>query len=137
MLRQVRSFFAAHGEGRFSWYHRAYDDHNSKTLNRVGWRRVLRPDGTPISRRTTTDELSMGVREDETVEWLVDAGEFEKHVATGFDPKAVAQVLFDHGCLVKPENRSEAGRLNKNFNIPGQGSVRCYRITSRILELDL
>ena len=41
MLRAVRRFLEAHGEGRFTWWHRAADDHNAKTLNRAGFRRLL------------------------------------------------------------------------------------------------
>ncbi|MBI3102938.1 MAG: hypothetical protein HYY98_15515 [Burkholderiales bacterium] len=48
MLRQVRRFLESHGEGRFTWWHRAADDHNAKTLQRAGFRRMVDQDGKPI-----------------------------------------------------------------------------------------
>ncbi|NVO07787.1 MAG: DUF927 domain-containing protein, partial [Rhodoferax sp.] len=48
MLRQVRSFLEANGEGRFTYWHRASDDRVAKTLNKAGVRRMLNADGDPI-----------------------------------------------------------------------------------------
>ena len=53
MLRQVRGFLEAHGEGRFTWWHRAMDDHNAKTLMRAGFRRLIDEDDQPIKVQKT------------------------------------------------------------------------------------
>ncbi|WP_342129945.1 DUF927 domain-containing protein [Hydrogenophaga sp. OTU3427] len=138
ILRQVRNFFEMHGEGRFGYFHRVFDDHNSKTLYRAGWRRVLTADGRPISRRLSTDDPSLMVREDETLEWLVLPEVFRTEIAKGFDPDTVAQVLIDHGCLVKYQEKSGGSRSTTVVAVPGMAKrTRVYQITTKIFELDL
>ena len=44
---QVHTIPLSHGEGRFTWWHRAADDHNTKTLHRAGFRRMLNDRGEP------------------------------------------------------------------------------------------
>ena len=48
MLRQVRRFLENDGDGRFTMWHRAADDHAPKTLQRAGVRRMVNADGEPI-----------------------------------------------------------------------------------------
>lgn len=138
MLRQVRRFLEAHGEGRFTWWHRAADDHNSKTLHRAGLRRMLNDRGEPIKSNHDHatdygDRMPSGMGEGVTVEYFVLSEVFKSELCQGFDPQAVARVLQDHECLVT----KEAGRYNATERLPGLGLARCYRIPPRIFELDL
>lgn len=138
MLRQVRRFLEAHGEGRFTWWHRAADDHNSKTLHRAGLRRMLNDRGEPIKTNHDHasdygDRMPTGMGEGVTVEYFVLSEVFKSELCQGFDPQAVARVLLDHECLVT----KEAGRYNATERLPGLGLARCYRIPPRIFELDL
>ncbi|MDP3167235.1 MAG: DUF927 domain-containing protein [Hydrogenophaga sp.] len=138
MLRQVRRFLEAHGEGRFTWWHRAADDHNSKTLHRAGLRRMLNDRGEPIKSNHDHatdygDRMPSGMGEGVTVEYFVLSEVFKTELCQGFDPQAVARVLQDHECLVT----KEAGRYNATERLPGLGLARCYRIPPRIFELDL
>ncbi|MDP3809427.1 MAG: DUF927 domain-containing protein [Hydrogenophaga sp.] len=138
MLRQVRRFLEAHGEGRFTWWHRAADDHNSKTLHRAGLRRMLNDRGEPIKSNHDHaadygDRMPSGLGEGVTVEYFVLSEVFKSELCQGFDPQAVARVLQDHECLVT----KEAGRYNATERLPGLGLARCYRIPPRIFELDL
>lgn len=138
MLRQVARFLEAHGEGRFTWWHRAADDHSAKTLNRAGLRRMVNERGEPI--KTNSDHLSeygdkmpAALGEQVEVEYFVLAEVFRSEICQGFDPQAVARVLLEHECLTVKEE----GRLNVKERLPGIGNARCYRISPAIFKLDL
>lgn len=138
MLRQVRRFLEAHGEGRFTWWHRAADDHSAKTLNRAGQRRMLDDKGMPI--KTNGDhQVEYGERmpavlgENVSAEYFVLSEVFKTEICQGFDPQAVARVLAEHGCLVM----KEAGRYNATVRLPGMGNARCYHITPAIFDLEV
>lgn len=138
MLRQVVRFFEAHGEGRFTWWHRAADDHNTKTLHRAGFRRMLNDRGEPIKSNHDHatdygDRMPSGMGEGVTVEYFVLPEVFKGEICQGFDPQAVARVLLEHGCLT----RKEEGRFTIKERLPGMGPTWCYRIPARIFELDL
>jgi putative DNA primase/helicase len=138
MLRQVRRFLEAHGEGRFTWWHRAADDHSGKTLQRAGFRRMLNDRGEPI-KTNNEHKAEYGERmpaihgEKVSVEYFVLAEVFKSEVCQGFDGQAVAAVLAEHGCLVVKEK----GRHSVKERLPGLGLARCYCITPHIFELDL
>jgi putative DNA primase/helicase len=138
MLRQVRRFLEAHGEGRFTWWHRAADDHNTKTLHRAGMRRMIDDRGQPI--KTNADHgaeygprMSAAHGEGVTVEYFVLSEVFKSELCQGFDPQAVARVLLAHECLVPDKGRA----FDCKPRLPGMGPTRCYRIPARIFELDL
>lgn len=138
MLRQVRRFLEAHGEGRFTWWHRAADDHNSKTLHRAGFRRMVNDRGEPI--KTNSDHLSeYGDRmpatlgESVSVEYFVLTEVFRSEVCQGFDPQTVARVLLEHECLI----RKDADRFTIKERLPAMAPTWCYRIAPRIFELDV
>lgn len=138
MLRQVRRFLEAHGEGRFTWWHRAADDHNSKTLHRAGLRRMLNDRGEPIKTNHDHatdygDRMPATLGENVSVEYFVLSEVFKSELCQGFDAQAVARVLLEHGCLTV----KEPGRFNVTERLPGMGLTRCYRIAPRIFELDL
>jgi len=138
MLRQVRRFLEAHGEGRFTWWHRAADDHNSKTLHRAGFRRMVNDRGEPI--KTNSDHLSeYGDRmpatlgESVSVEYFVLTEVFRSEVCQGFDSGTVARVLLEHECLI----RKDADRFTIKERLPAMAPTWCYRIAPRIFELDV
>lgn len=138
MLRQVRRFLEAHGEGRFTWWHRAADDHNAKTLNRAGLRRMVNEKGQPIKndaehQREYGERMPAVLGEGVSVEYFVLSEVFKTEVCQGFDPQAVARVLLEHECLMT----KEPGRYNATERLPGLGLARCYRITPRIFEVDV
>ena len=137
MLRQVRRFLEAHGEGRFTWWHRAADDHSAKTLQRAGFRRLLSPDGKPI-KTDGAHEFEYGQRmaasdgERAAVEFFILPETFKSEICAGFAHETVARVLKDHGCLV-----TEAERFTVKPRLPGMGPARCYHIKPDIFALDL
>ncbi|SFU99971.1 putative DNA primase/helicase [Paenacidovorax caeni] len=137
MLRQVRRFLEAHGEGRFTWWHRAADDHNAKTLHRAGFRRMVGADGKPI-KNDAEHEREYGPRmpatlaEGVSVEFFVLPETFKSEVCQGFAHEAVAKVLAEHECLV-----ADAGRYTVKPRLPGVGLTRCYHIKPEIFALDL
>ena len=138
MLRQVRAFLELHGEGRFTWWHRAGDDHAAKTLHRAGYRRLIGEDGRPIKsdadhQREYGERMHSGAAEAVSVEYFIHAEVFRGEVCKGFDPAAVARVLLDHGCLIPDKGRP----YDCKPRLPGLGPTRCYRVTPEIFALDL
>ena len=135
MLRQVRRFLEQHGEGRFTQWHRAADDHNPKTLNRAGVRRMINADGQPIKtnaehQREYGERMPADLGENVSFEYFVLPECFKGEICQGFDAQAVARVLLEHGCLT-----AEAGHLTGSHRLPGIGKSRCYLITPKIFEL--
>lgn len=138
MLRQVRGFFEAHGEGRFTWWHRAADDHNAKTLQRAGFRRMVGEDGKPIKndhdhQREYGERMGPTDGEHVSVEYFVLPEVFRSELCKGFDAAAVSAVLLAHGCLAPDKGR----QYDCKPRLPGIGTSRCYRITSAIMALDV
>jgi putative DNA primase/helicase len=137
MLRQARRFLEQHGEGRFTMWHRAADDHSPKTLNRAGVRRMLNAESEPIKANTDHqreygERMPADLGENVTFEYFVLAEAFKSELCQGFDAQTVARVLLDHGCLIV-----EPDRLTVKTKLPGIGPARCYRITPALFALDL
>lgn len=146
MLRQVRGFLEAHGEGRFTWWHRATDDHNAKTLQRAGFRRLIDADGKPLKiqkvgytpgaskeDKELYDAMTAIDGEETRVEYFVLPEVFRTEVCRGFDYKAVCKVLLQHGCL-KPAKGRE---YDAKHRLPGLGLSWCYQFTPAIMELEI
>lgn len=138
MLRQVRSFLEAHGEGRFTWWHRAADDHSAKTLQRAGFRRMVNERGEPIKNdaeheRNYGEKMTPTNGESVSTEFFILPEVFRGEVCRGFDPESVCKVLADHECLMM----NEPGRHAKKVKLPGTGQARCYHIPARIFALEL
>lgn len=114
MLRQVRRFFEAHGEGRFTEWSRAADDHAPKTLHRAGFRKAIK------------DEAGDAV----SWEYYVFTETFRTELCEGFDPKAVLRILRDRECLEPDKGRP----FDCRTRLPGLGLTTCYRIKSSILD---
>ena len=138
MLRQVRGFLKAHGDGRFAMWHRGSDDHAPKTLQRAGVRRMLNEDGEPIKTNSQHvaefgDRMPAAVGEEVSYEYYVLAGTVINAVCKGLDVRAVCALLLEHGCLTV----KELGRYNIKTKLPGISSARCHLITSAIFDLDL
>ncbi|MEQ1804502.1 MAG: DUF927 domain-containing protein, partial [Burkholderiaceae bacterium] len=114
MLRQVRRFFEAHGDGRFTEWGRAEDDHAPKTLHRVGFRKPVKGIGAEL----------------ECWEYYALVDTFRTEVCEGFESKAVLRVLRDRGHLVTGTHE----RFERRERLPGVGLVNCYRIKSTIFD---
>ena len=138
MLRAVLRFLETHGEGRFTWWHRGADDHNAKTLQRAGFRRMLNADGEPIKTNSQHaqeygDKMPATLGGDVSVEFFILSETFRAEVCQGFDYQAVCRVLLEHGCLIQERE----GRLESRQRLPGLGLSNCYRISSKIFSLDI
>lgn len=136
MLRQVRTFFEAHGDARFPYWHRIGDDHASKTINRAGLRRVFDADGTPykdIGNKAVDVPLGSVYEDGGTVTYYVLPEVFSGEVCKGIDLKAVCDLLAASGCMIV----KEPGRYSVSTKLPGIGKVRCYCITDAIHSIDV
>lgn len=138
MLRQVRRFLELHAEGRFAMWHRGSDDHAPKTLQRAGVRRMLNAEGEPVKTNSQFgaeygDRMPAAMGEGVSFEFFVLAETFKAELCNGFDYKAVARVLLDHGCLAPDKGRA----YDCKPRLPGVGLTWCYCITPAIFELDL
>jgi putative DNA primase/helicase len=134
MLRAVRKFLETHGEGRFTWWNRAADNENGKTINRAGFRRLVDSEGQPIkSKGASTDADNRKQIEDSSVEYFVMSETFRSEICQGFDYQAVCRVLIEHGCLLPDKTRP----FDCKPRLPGLGSTYCYRISPKIFQLDI
>ncbi|MFT4195382.1 DUF927 domain-containing protein, partial [Ottowia sp.] len=137
MLRQVRRFIELHGEGRFTWWHRANDDHNTKTLNRAGFRRMINEAGEPIKRDSQHaaeygDRMPADLGEAVSVEYFILPETFKAEVCAGFDVQAVCRVLAEHAVL-----DADSRHYTVKPRLPGLGLTRCYRIKPELMALDV
>lgn len=137
MLRAVRRFLEVHGAGRFSWWHRAADDHAPAPVQRAGYRRMLNQDGDPIKTNSQHgaefgDRMPTNRGDEVSVEYFILSEVFRSEVCNGFDYRAVARVLRDHECLLGDKERYDC-----RPRLPGMGHATCYRIAPKIFELDL
>lgn len=111
-IAQVRAFFEAHGESRFTLWAADTEDSHRPTINRAGFRRVDREQGT--------------------AEYYVLPEAWKKEVCAGFEPVALARVLADRGLLTPDRD----GKLQSRHRLPGFGPTRCYRLSAAILGGD-
>lgn len=138
MIEAVRSFLSVHN-ARFQWWHRVNDDHAPNVLNRAGFKKRISASGKAIE--THQDEFrehgdKVGAEDNEaiTLEYYVLPGVFRDEVCRGFDPRAVATLLYDKGYLEPGEAATGGGRprLDKKVRLPGMGLTRCYVIKPEV-----
>lgn len=137
MLRQVRRFLEAHGSGRFTWWHRASDDHAPNTLQRAGFRRMVDSEGKPIKsdaehQREYGERITPMDGEGVSVEYFILPEVFRSEVCQGLDYQAVARVLLEHGALLPSAGRA----FDCKQRLPGLGLSNCYRIPPALFALD-
>lgn len=136
MLAQVRSFIQLHGAGRFTWWHRAGDDHAPNTLSRAGYRRMVTPEGKAIKahadhQREYGEKISDGDAEQTSVEYFVFPEVFDKELCQGFDPMAVKRLLRDKGHL----EPATGGRFDRRERMPGMGNTTVIKLKASILDV--
>jgi putative DNA primase/helicase len=137
MLAQVRNFLQLHGAGRFTWWHRAADDHAPNTLSRAGYKRIMGEDGKPV-RNNAEHQREYGERITDTdaqgvsVEYFIFPEVFDKEVCQGFDPLAVKRLLRDAEHL---HSESDT-RFDRKERLPGIGMARVIKIKPSIFEGD-
>jgi putative DNA primase/helicase len=136
MLAQVRSFIQLHGAGRFTWWHRAGDDHAPNTLSRAGYRRMVTPEGKAIKanadhQREYGERISDGDAEQTAVEYFVFPEVFDKELCQGFDPMAVKRLLRDKGHL----EPATGGHLARRERLPGMGNTMVIKLKASILDV--
>jgi putative DNA primase/helicase len=136
MLAQVRGFIQLHGAGRFTWWHRAGDDHAPNTLSRAGYRRMVTPEGKAIKanadhQREYGERISDGDAEQTAVEYFVFPEVFDKELCQGFDPMAVKRLLRDKGHL----EPATGGRFERRERLPGMGNAMVVKIKASILDV--
>jgi putative DNA primase/helicase len=136
MLAQVRNFIQLHGAGRFTWWHRAGDDHAPNTLSRAGYRRMVTAEGKPIKanadhQREYGEKINDTDAEQTSVEYFVFPEVFDKELCQGFDSLAVKRLLRDKGHL----ETESGGRLDRRETLPGMGKARVIKIKASILDV--
>jgi putative DNA primase/helicase len=137
ILRQVSGFFQAHGDARFVWWHRAVDDRKPNTINRAGFKRMLK-DGAPINSdgdhyKEFGDVMHPADAEETDVEYFVLPDIFRTEICKGFSPKAVAALLKERGYLVT----GEGTRPDKQMRLPGMGRTWVYQFKPSIASVDV
>jgi len=133
ILRQVSAFFQAHGNARFTAWHRANDSHAPATINRAGLRRMITGEGKAIS--TPTDHhkaFGEAIHPDESEkieqEYFVLPEVYRNEICKGYDHKTVSKLLIKNGMLDPgPKSATRSERL------PGIGNISCYRFKPSVL----
>jgi uncharacterized protein (DUF927 family) len=130
MLSQVRRFFEAHGEARFTDWSRpasASDGHNARTIQRAGYRKHNTDKDTVTD--GNGDEKKFAV----TLTWYYVFPEtFRQEICGGFDYRVVCKLLKKRGCLI-----TEGNSYTRKERLPGgEGNVRCFLITHKLMEGD-
>ena len=136
MLAQVRLFFEAHGEARFTDWNRtvADDNHAAKTINRAGYRKHTEAkddEGNPIY---TGDLHKEGDEKTaKNTEYYVFPETFKSEVCKGLDYRRVCRLLVDKGVLLPPTGKG----FTRAEQLPDTaGKPHVFRITSRVFECD-
>ncbi len=128
MLAQVRRFFEAHGEARFTDWDRPAsntDSHPPRTINRAGYRKH----GAAYDDAGKAIYLEGGDRPTHT-EYYVMPETFKAEVCAGFDYRMVCKLLVKRGCLM-----TEGNSYTRKERLPGgEGNSRCFRITHKLFE---
>jgi len=133
MLAQVRRFFEAHGEARFTDWSRPASNsegHAPRTIQRAGYRKhnpAVDDDGKAFY-------LENGDRATHT-EYYVLPETFKQEVCNGFDTLTVCKLLVRRGCLVTEERADKVSYTRKERLPGGEGNARCYRITHKLFEV--
>lgn len=128
MLTQVRRFFEAHGESRFTDWNRPVsntDSHPPRTINRAGYRKhVLAVDDA--GKAIYVEEVGR----DTHTEYYVLPETFKQEVCAGFDYRTVCKLLVKHGCLM-----TEGKGFTRKERLPGgEGTAHCFRITHKLFD---
>lgn len=128
MLAQVRRFFEAHGEARFTDWDRPASNsegHAPRTIQRAGYR------------KHNTETVADGRGNDVAVirtEYYVFPETFKAEVCAGFDYRVVCKLLKKHECLMTEERDGKVSYTRKERLPGGEGNARCYRITHKLFE---
>jgi putative DNA primase/helicase len=115
-LAQARRFLELHGEGRFTDWARADDDHAPRTLSRAGFRKAA---------KDVTGSI-------ESWDFFILPETFRREVCDGFDYRAVLRVLRDKGHLQTDKGRA----FDRTVRLPGLGRAVVYHILPSIFEGD-
>lgn len=118
MWRQVRLIIET-SDGLFAWPSRKGDDRGAQVLNRLGYKRMYRRDGTPHDYQGNDDPIR---RDELDTHYFVTPEAFKQIVCKGFDYKAVAKLLRAKGALV-----TESGRLTVSTSFANK-KERFYHI---------
>jgi putative DNA primase/helicase len=99
---------------------------------------MLNAEGEPIKTNNHFgteygDRMPAAMGEGVSCEYFILAETFRAEVCQGFDYKAVARVLLDHGCLTPDSGRP----FDCRPRLPGVGLSWCYRVTPEIFNLEL
>ncbi|NJS35892.1 MAG: DUF927 domain-containing protein [Brachymonas sp.] len=137
MLGQVRNFLQLHGAGRFTWWHRAADDHAPNTLSRAGYKRMVNDEGKPVRsnaehQREFGERISDADAQGMATEYFIFPEVFDKEVCQGFDPKTVKRMLRELGHL----HAESETRYERKERLPGIGNTRVIKIKPSIFEGD-
>jgi len=131
MLAQVRRFFEAHGEARFTDWDRPVsktDSHPPRTIQRAGYRKHI-PAVDDESKPIYLEDVEGKPRATHT-EYYVMPETFKAEVCAGFDYRVVCKLLVKRGCLM-----TEGKGYTRKERLPGgEGLAHCFRITHKLFE---
>jgi putative DNA primase/helicase len=121
MLRQIRGWFAAHGDARFVDWDRADDDHAPRTMHRAGWRKRVTVKGL----RDAAGDVVHASND----EWFVAVDVFRAEICKGLNDRAALRLLKTLGHL-----HTEGKGLTCSASPPGAHRAQVVRVKASILQ---
>jgi putative DNA primase/helicase len=133
MMRLVPEFIAIHGDARFTWAHRALDDHAPKTINQAGYKRMLSKSGTAIKSNTDYhkeygDKMHPEEADGTSIDYFIPPHVFKDEICKGYDARAVAAKLVAAGVFEQDKD----GKASKAEYFAGK-TARYYKVSSQKL----
>lgn len=140
MLQLLPNFIGAHGSSRFTWFHRANDDHAPNTINRAGFKRLINKNGESINTGTDFhksygDRMHPAESDEAEIEYFILSEVFQKEVCKGMDYKKVAKLCVDKGIIIPTKSGNVIASTTRSERLPTLGTTRCYKLAKNFMSL--
>jgi len=140
MMQLLPHFIGVHGSSRFTWFHRANDDHAPNTINRAGFKRLINKNGESINSDTDFhksygDRMHPEESDHAEIEYFILSDVFQKEICKGMDYKKVAKLYVDKGVIIPTKSSNVIASTTRSERLPTLGTTRCYKIAKNFMSL--
>lgn len=139
MMQLLPHFIGVHGSSRFTWFHRANDDHAPNTINRAGFKRLINKNGESINSDTDFhksygDRMHPNETDQAEIEYFILSDVFQKEICKGMDYKKVAKLYVDKGVIIPTKSGNAIASTTRSERLPTLGTTRCYKIAKNFMS---
>lgn len=140
MMQLLPNFIGVHGSSRFTWFHRANDDHAPNTINRAGFKRLINKNGESINSDTDFhkiygDRMHPEESDQAEIEYFILSEVFQKEICKGMDYKKVAKLYVDKGVIIPTKSVNGITSTTRSERLPTLGTTRCYKLAKNFMSL--